>query len=105
MSEKIGIGITPEDVPRLIREAYPDGADFPVEDPPGQAELLAWIAREMRHRWRLDRLWILTVALPAKGLLIRYALRAPTDARRWFVTGAAAATLTIWTLRYLIRRP
>jgi len=77
----------------------------PLEDPPGQAEVLAWIAREMRHQWRLDRLWILTVALPAKGLLLRYALRAPVDARRWFAAGAGVATLTIGTLRYLIRRP
>lgn len=98
-------GITTEDVPRLIREAYPDGAGLPLEDPPGQAEVLAWIAREMRRQWRLDRLWILTVALPAKGLLVRYALRAPTDARRWFAAGAGVATLTIGTLRYLLRRP
>ncbi len=76
-----------------------------MEDPPGQAELLAWIAREMRRQWRLDRLWILTVALPAKGLLVRYALRAPTDGRRWFAAGAGVATRTIGTLRYLIRRP
>jgi len=98
-------GITTEDVPRLIREAYPDSAGLPLEDPPGQAELLAWIAREMRRQWRLDRLWILTVALPAKGLLVRNALRAPADARRWFAAGAGVATLTIGTLRYLIRRP
>jgi len=98
-------GITTEDVPQLIREAYPDGAGLPLEDPRGQAEVLAWIAREMRYQWRLDRLWILTVALPAKGLLVRYALRAPADARRWFAAGAGVATLTIGTLRYLIRRP
>jgi len=98
-------GITTEDVPRLIREAYPDGVGLPLEDPPRQAEVLAWIAREMRYQWRLDRLWILTVALPAEGLLLRYALRAPADARRWFAAGAGVATLTIGTLRYLIRRP
>jgi len=99
-AEQAGSTLTDDEVRRLLRETNPE---LP-EDPPGQAELLAWLARETRDQWRLDRLWILTVALPTKGWLVRSGLRAPTDARGSFAAGAVVATLTIGVLRYLLRR-
>ncbi len=44
--------LTDDEVRRLLRDSNPE---LP-EDPPGQAELLAWLAREARDRLRLDRL-------------------------------------------------
>ncbi len=46
-------GWTNDDTPRLIRDAYPEGPE--AEDPFGQAELLAWIVREMDYRPRSIR--------------------------------------------------
>jgi hypothetical protein len=94
-------GWTTDDVPRLIRDAYPDGPD--ATDPPGQAEVLAWIAREMRHRLRTDRLWVLAVALPLKGLVLRRSLRAGGPVAP-AVGGSVITLLTVAVLRYMLRR-
>ncbi len=92
--------MTDDEVRRLLRESDPE---LP-EDPPGQAELLAWLAREMRSRLRLDRLWVLAVALPLKGLLLQRALRPQTRGRARAVTLIAIGTLTGEVLRYMLRR-
>jgi len=76
-AERSSAMMTDEEVRRLLRESDPE---LP-EDPPGQAELLAWLAREMRRRLRLDRLWVLAVALPLKGILLQRALRPQTRGR------------------------
>jgi len=73
------------------------------EDPPGQAELLACLARETRARLRLDCLWVLVVALPLKGAILGQALRPGTSGR---VRAAliAVGAVTSETLRYMLRR-
>lgn len=86
--DKRATGWTTDDVPRLIRDAYPDGPD--AEEPPGQAELRAWVAREMRRRLRLDRLWVLAVALPLKGLVLRRSFQAGGRWRRPWVAASSA---------------
>ncbi len=99
-------GWTTDDVPRLIHNAYPDsldGPEAPDDDPPGQAELLAWIAREMRRRLRTDRLWVLAVALPLKGLVLRRSLRAGGPVAP-AVGGSVVTLLTLAVLRYMLRR-
>ncbi len=88
------------EVRRLLRDAYPEA---PEDDPPGQAELLAWIAREMRHRLRVDRLWVLAVALPLKGLVLRRSLRAGGPVAP-AVGGGVVTLLTLAVLRYMLRR-
>jgi len=99
--DKRETGWTTDDVPRLVRDAYPDGPE--AEDPPGQADLLAWIAREMDHRLRLDRLWVLAVALPLKTLVLRRSLRAGGPVAP-AVGGGVVALLTVAALRYMLRR-
>jgi len=92
--------MTDEEVRRLLRES---DLELP-EDPPGQAALLAWLGQELRYRLRLDRLWVLAVALPLKGLLLGRALRPQTRGHVRAVTLIAVGTLTGETLRYLLRR-
>ncbi len=87
------------EVRRLLRDTYPEAPD---DDPPGQAEVLAWIAREMRHRLRMDRLWVLAVALPLKGLVLRRALRAGGPVAP-AVGGSVITLLTVVVLRYMLR--
>ena len=89
-----------DDVPRLIRDAYPDGPD--AEEPPGQAELRAWVAREMRRRLRLDRLWVLAVALPLTGLVLRRSFQAGGPVAP-AVGGGVVGALTVVVLRYMLR--
>ncbi len=91
---------TTDDVPRLIHDAYPDGPE--ATDPPGQAEVRDWIAREMRRRLRTDRLWVLAVALPLKGLVLRRALRAGGPVAP-AVGGSVITLLTVVVLRYMLR--
>jgi len=93
-------GWTTDDVPRLIRDAYPDSPD--AEEPPGQAELRAWIAREMRRRRRLDRLWVLAVALPLKGFVLRRSFQAGGPVAP-VLGGGGVGALTVVVLRYLLR--
>ncbi len=91
---------TTDDVPHLIRDAYPDGVD--AVEPPGQAEVRAWIAREMRRRLRLDRLWVLAVALPLKSLVLRRSFQAG-GAVAPALGGGGVGALTVLVLRYLLR--
>jgi len=91
---------TTDDVPRLIHDAYPDGPE--ATDPPGQAEVRDWIAREMRRRLRTDRLWVLAVALPLKGLVLRRSLRAGGPVAP-AVGGSVVTLLTLAVLRYMLR--
>ncbi len=93
-------GWTTDDVPHLIRDAYPDGVG--ALEPPGQAEVRAWIAREMRRRLRVDRLWVLAVALPLKGLVLRRSVRAG-GALAPAVGGSIVTLLTVAVLRYMLR--
>ncbi len=85
-------------------------ADAPLEgadDPPGQAELLAWVAREMRLRLLRDRLWVLAVDIPLEILLLRWAMRvAPRPGRRVVagLTVGASAAIAGEALRHLLRR-
>lgn len=88
------------EVRRVLRDTYPEA---PEDDPPGQAELLAWIAREMRHLLRLDRLWVLAVALPLKALVLRQSLRAGGLVAP-AVGGGLVTLLTVAALRYMLRR-
>ena len=88
-----------DEVRRLLRDAYPEAPD---DDPPGQAEVLAWIAREMRHRLRMDRLWVLAVALPLKGLVLCRALRAGGPVVP-AIGGSVVTLLTVAVLRYMLR--
>lgn len=92
--------MTDEEVRRLLRES---DLELP-EDPPGQAALLAWLGREMRARLRLDRLWVLVVVLPLKGLLLQHALRPETRGRVRAVTLIAVGGLTGEALRYMLQR-
>jgi len=87
------------EVRRLLRDTYPEA---PEDDPPGQAELLAWIAREMDQRLRLDRLWVLAVALPLKALVLRRSLRAGGPIAP-AVGGGVVTLLTVAVLRYMLR--
>jgi len=93
-------GWTTDDVPHLIHDAYPDGVD--AVEPPGQAEVRAWIAREMRRRLRMDRLWVLAVALPLKGIVLRRSVRA-SGALAPAVGGSIVTLLTVAVLRYMLR--
>ncbi len=93
-------GWTTDDVPHLIRAAYPDGVD--AVDPPDQAEVRAWIAREMRRRLRLDRLWVLAVALPLKGLALRRSVQAGGPVAP-AIGGGVVGALTVVVLRYMLR--
>ncbi len=81
--------------------AIPDaGAD----DPPGQAAVLAWIAREMRRRLRRDRLWVLAVDLPLEILLLWRVLRAVPRAGGRVVAGMVVGTIAGEALCYMLRR-
>jgi predicted anti-sigma-YlaC factor YlaD len=77
------------------------------EDPeaptPRQRDLVAEVYRQARRQLRLDRLWVLGVALPLKGLLLRRGLRARGP--MWqAVSGGVVGALTVAVLRYLLRR-
>ncbi len=98
--DKRATGWTTDDVPRLIRDAYPDGPE--TADPPGQAEVLAWVAREMRRRLRMDRLWVLAVALPLKGFVLRRSVQAG-GAVAPAIGGGVVGALTVVVLRYMLR--
>jgi hypothetical protein len=97
-------GVGDDEVRRLLREADPDIAFAFEADPPGQAELLAWVAREMRYRLRVDRLWVLAAAAPLKLLLARRALRSEETTRSRIAAGASAVVLTIAVLRHALGR-
>jgi len=98
--DKRATGWTTDDVPQLIRDAYSDGMD--AVEPPGQAEVRAWIAREMRRRLRLDRLWVLAVALPLKSLVLRRSFQAGGPVAP-ALGGGVVGALTVLVLRYLLR--
>ncbi len=99
-AEQASETLTDDEVRRLLRDSNPE---LP-EDPPGQAELLAWLARETRDRLRLDRLWVLVMALPLKGALLGRALRPGTSGRARAAALIAVGTITSETLRYMLRR-
>jgi len=92
--------LTDDEVRRLLRDSNPE---LP-EDPPGQAELLAWLAQQTRDRLRLDRLWVLVAALPLKGALLGRALRPGTSGRIRAAALIAVGAVTSETLRYMLRR-
>jgi hypothetical protein len=78
-----------------------------ANEPPGQAELLAWVAREMRRRLLRDRLWVLAVDIPLELLLLRWAVRAVPRPGRRVVAGltvGASAAIAGEALRHLLRR-
>ena len=49
--------------------------EAPVALSPGERQLRAAVAERTRRHARLDRLWVLALALPLKGLLLRWSLR------------------------------
>ncbi len=77
------------------------------EDPeaptPLQRNLVAEVYRRARRRLRADRLWVLGVlgvALPLKGLLLRWAMRAAPGAGRRVAVGMAVGAIAGVALYY-----
>ena len=70
---------------------------------PRQRELVDGVYRRARRQLRTDRLWVLGMALPLKGLVLRWGLRARGPVRP-AVSGGAVGALTVVTLRYMLRR-
>jgi len=68
-----------------------------------QRELVEGVYRRARRQLRADRLWVLGMALPLKGLVLRWGLRARGPVRP-AVSGGAVGALTVVTLRYMLRR-
>jgi len=67
-----------------------------------QRELVKDVYRQARRQRRADRLGALGVALPLKGLALRWGLGARGLVRR--AIGGAVGALTVVTLRYMRRR-
>lgn len=78
--------------------------DDPLAPSPGQRRVLAEVYRRGRRQFRRDRLWVLTVALPLKGLLLWWGARARARRGEALAAGAAIASVTIAALRYMLRR-
>ncbi len=55
----------------------------------------------MRRRLRLDRLWVLAVARPLKGLVLRRSLQAGGPVAP--ALGGGVGALTVVVLRYMLR--
>ena len=75
-----------------------------ADDPPGQAAVLAWIAREMRRRLRRDRRWVLAVDLPLEILLLWRVLRVAPRAGVRVVAGMVVGAIAGEALCALLRR-
>lgn len=75
-----------------------------TKDPPGQAAVLAWIAREMRRRVRRDRLWVLAVDIPLEILLLWRVLRTVPRAGVRVVAGMVVGAIAGEALCAMLRR-
>ncbi len=75
----------------------------PAAPSPGERRLYAAVAERTRRHARLHRLWVLALALPLKGLLLRWSLRTAGPVGP-AVGGSLIGASTVVVLRYLLRR-